>query len=278
MTETQHTEPTAQDGNSTPAPIRLRVDLAYVGTGFHGWQEQAAPLRTVQGELRVCLERLLGHGGGLTGAGRTDTGVHARGQVCHLTVRGPREANRVLRALAAVVPEDIEIEKVRRVSHHFNARYSATARRYSYHLQFQRDLFRPYAHYVPWTLDRSAMDQAAQQLLGRHDFTSFCKKTSLRRNNDCQIDVCRFDWRDDSAIFHVRANRFLHNMVRNMVGTLLDVGTGVRAPEAIASILTACDRSRAGRTAPARGLFLEEVIYPIECDDPDFRPSEGELP
>jgi tRNA pseudouridine38-40 synthase len=257
-------------------PIRLRIDLAYVGTRFHGWQEQADGLRTVQGELRACLERLLGHGGGLTGAGRTDTGVHARGQVAHLTVHGRYEANRVVRALAAMVPDDIEIGRVREVASDFDARYSATARRYSYHLLLRRDLFQPHAYYVRRPLARTAMDSGAALLLGRHDFTSFCKQRSLRRNNHCRMEVCRFEWREDSAIFHVRADRFLHNMVRNLVGTLLDVGTGVRPPEAVAEILAARDRSRAGRTAPAHGLFLEEVIYPDGFDAPDHRFTEGE--
>lgn len=257
-------------------PIRLRVDLAYVGTRFHGWQEQSGGVRTVQGEIRACLERLLGQSVNVTGAGRTDAGVHARGQVCHLTVHGRSEANRVVRALAALVPEDIEIGAIREVSPDFDARFSALARRYSYHLQLRRDLFRPYAYHVARPLDCGAMDRAAPALLGSHDFTSFCKKSSLQRNNACRVEVCRFDWSADSAIFHVRADRFLHNMVRNMVGTLLAVGTGHRPPEAVAAILAARDRAQAGRTAPAHGLFLEEVVYPGELNDPHYRLSEGE--
>ncbi len=253
---------------------RVRIDLAYLGTHFHGWQAQRE-LRTVQGELSRLLGRLLGRSATPVAAGRTDTGVHARGQVCHVAVRNEAEAGRLGRALALLVPEDIQILAVRSVSPAFDARFSALQRRYAYHLRYQRDIFRPAtALLVDHILDRDAMDTAAEIFLGTHDFTSFCKTSSLREgSNACTVDLCHFQWEDDSAIFHVRANRFLHRMVRNLVGTLLEVGRERRAPADVAAILAARQRQRAGPTAPPHGLFLEEVSYPTELLEPAYRPA-----
>jgi tRNA pseudouridine38-40 synthase len=252
----------------------VRIDLAYAGTHFHGWQRQSG-LRTVQGELADQLARLLGRPACPIGAGRTDTGVHARGQVCHVAVASQEEAARLQRALPRLKTADLQIRAVRVVSPAFDARFSALARRYSYQLRFARDIFQPHTAWeVEPDLDRAAMVAAAAQFLGTHDFTSFCKTSSLHPDtNACEVDLCSFQWQDDSAIFHMRANRFLHHMVRNMVGTLYEVGCGRRAPVDIPTILAARERRRAGRTAPAHGLYLEEVTYPPELLDPAYRPQ-----
>lgn len=255
--------------------VRLRIDLAYVGTEFHGWQVQPG-LRTVQGELARGAGRLLGREVLPVGAGRTDTGVHARGQVAHLDVTGAAEAERLVRALAGTMPPDLAVTGVRQVSPDFNARLSATSRRYSYRLLLGRDLFRPHCWQLDGDLDRTAMDRAAADLVGAHDFTSFCKAASLKDDgNVCRVDVCRFDWPADSAILsavlHVRANRFLHHMVRNLVGTLVEIGRGRRPADDVPAILAACARSRAGGMAPPQGLVLEEVQYPGRLLDPAWR-------
>jgi tRNA pseudouridine38-40 synthase len=250
--------------------FRLRLDLAYVGLDFHGWQIQP-DARTVQGELRRCLSRLLGRDAISVAAGRTDAGVHARGQVAHLTVATLEEVERVARALQHMVPHDIEVRRVHRVSPSFNARHSATARRYSYRIIQVRDIFRPHAWYVFRPLDREAMDTAAAAFSGSHDFSSFCKAKSLKKDHNlCDISHCAFDWGDDSAIFHVVANRFLHHMVRNMVGTLVEIGRHERDRDEIPRILAARSRSASGRMAPSQGLFLEEVHYPEQLMDPTF--------
>jgi tRNA pseudouridine38-40 synthase len=256
-------------------PLRLRIDLAYLGGPFHGWQIQP-DLRTVQGEMRRTCSRLLGRDACPIGAGRTDAGVHARGQVCHLDVATPREVERITRKLAALVPRDIQVKGVRLVSPFFDARLSATARHYSYHLLWRRDVFRePYALHIPEPLDREALEAAASHFLGTHDFASFCKKDSLKPDdNTCRVELCRFHWQEDSAIFHVRANRFLHHMVRNLVGTLVEVGRGRRSAADMPALLAARDRTRAGRKAPAHALFLEEVSYPEELFDPAYRPAD----
>ncbi|MHB8080195.1 MAG: tRNA pseudouridine(38-40) synthase TruA [Candidatus Krumholzibacteriia bacterium] len=249
---------------------RVRLDLAYDGAAFHGWQAQPG-LRTVQGELAGRLARLLRREIVPVGAGRTDAGVHARGQVCSLTVRDDGECGRLREHLASTLPPDLQLLAVRAVSPLFNARFSATARRYSYHLLLRPDIFRArYAVLVPGRLDRAAMDAAAAHFPGTHDFTSYCKRQSLRPDvgNSCAVERCRFEWSEDSAILHIRADHFLHNMVRAITGTLVEVGLGRRRPDDLPVILGARDRARAGRTMPARGLFLEEVTYPAVLLDP----------
>jgi tRNA pseudouridine38-40 synthase len=265
--------------------FRLRIDVAYVGRDYHGWQIQPDAI-TVQGELRRCLTRLLGRDAIPVAAGRTDAGVHARGQVAHLTVNSAEEVERVARALPGMVPADIGIQDVRRVSPGFNARHSATARSYSYRIIQVRDIFRPNAWYVHRTLDREVMDRGAAAFLGSHDFTSFCKAKSLKKDHNlCDVSLCAFDWKDDSAIFHVQANRFLHHMVRNMVGTLAEMGWGEREKDDIPRILAARSRSASGQLAPPQGLVLEEVFYPEQLMDPEFTPvitpvipPEGDTP
>ncbi len=260
-------------------PYRVRIDLAYVGREFHGWQVQPHR-RTVQGELRSSLQRLLGRPVMPVGAGRTDAGVHARGQVAHVALPSLEECERLARALPGQVPDDMEVRAVRRVSPAFNARLSATARRYSYAVFFGRDIFRPHCWQVTDDLDRAAMDHAAADLIGAHDFTSFCKASSLKDDgNACTVTLCAFEWHERSAIFHVQANRFLHHMVRIMVGTLAEIGRGERDRRDVPRILAARRRSAAGRMAPAEGLFLEEVSYPSQLLDPHWEPAtprEGE--
>ena len=253
-----------------PGSLRLRLDLAYVGTHFHGWQEQPDK-RTVQGELKREVSFLLGRPATPIGAGRTDAGVHARGQAAHLTVNGPEEFERLRRALARRLPEDISVLNIRVVSHHFHAISSARSRLYHYYLMTGRDIFRPHEWQIHWPLDRGAMDEAAACFQGAHDFSSFCKTSSLKDDgNVCRLDLCAFEWDADSAIFQVRGNRFLHHMVRIMVGTVVDVGCGMCSVDQVPRILAARDRSEAGRMAPARGLFLEEIEYPDALLDPEF--------
>jgi tRNA pseudouridine38-40 synthase len=259
-------------GAGEPRP-RVRLDLAYVGAGFHGWQSQPDQ-RTVQGELADLLERLLGRRCVPVGAGRTDAGVHARGQVAHVLLHGPHEVARICGALPRITLEGIQIHAVRPVSPAFDARQSAIARRYAYRLHRRRNIFDPYAFEVPWRLDRSAMGEACVRIKGAHDFSSFCKTGSLKDDNTCRVDLCGLEWEGERGIFHIRADRFLHHMVRNLVGLLLEIGRGIRRPEDIDTILAARDRRAAGMMAPAHGLFLEEVLYPEALLDPEYLPPD----
>jgi tRNA pseudouridine38-40 synthase len=259
--------------SATPRLPRVRLDLAYVGAGFSGWQMQP-DRRTVQGELADRLERLLGRDCRPVGAGRTDTGVHARGQVAHVVLQGAAEVLRVCRALPKLCQDDIQILAARAVSPAFDARRSATSRRYAYRLCLMRNLFDPFAFHVPWRLDRDAMNAACARVRGVHDFTSFCKAGSLKTDNHCHMDLCALEWDDNVGILHIRADRFLHHMVRNLVGVLVEVGRGRRQPADLDRILEARDRRQAGMTAPAHGLFLEEVTYPPALLDPGYLPPD----
>lgn len=261
------------DATSIPPRPRVRIDLAYVGTGFHGWQVQPE-LRTVQGELAAMLARLLDRPCLPTGAGRTDTGVHARGQVAHAELADAREVARVVGALAKLTPDDIQIHQVREVSPAFDARLSATWRRYEYHLRWSRNIFDPHAFVVPWTLDRAAMDAACSRVLGTHDFASLCKTSSLKDDNTCTITRCDLEWTPARCILRVQADRFLHHMVRNLVGLCVEIGRGARGPEEIDTILAARAREAAGMMAPAEGLFLDAVGYPDELLDPGYLPAD----
>ena len=261
-----------------PEAFRLRIDLAYVGRDFQGWQIQATA-RTVQGELRHLISRVLDRPVTPVGAGRTDTGVHARGQVAHVALRSQAECDRLIRALPGMVPRDIAVTAIGRVSPAFNARLSATSRRYSYHLLLGRDIFRPFCWQLGRDLDRAAVDRAAAYLPGPHDFTSFCKAASLKDDgNVCDVTLCSFEWGPDTAILHVRANRFLHHMVRNLVGFMVEAGYGRRDPHDIPRVLDARSRAAAGGMAPPQGLFLEEVTYPEHLLDPDDRTDPGQSP
>jgi tRNA pseudouridine38-40 synthase len=257
--------------------VRLRLDVAYRGRDFHGWQIQPDH-RTVQGELARQCSRLLGREVRPVGAGRTDAGVNARGQVAHLDVADDEEARRVAGALPRLMPDDIQLHAIQVVEPFFNARFSAIARRYSYRMFFGRDIFRENEWQVYFKLDRRAMDRAAGDFLGNHDFSSFCRTSSLKEDgNVCRVELCAFHWQDDSAIFHVKANRFLHHMVRIMVGTLVEIGQGSRPADCLPEIIAARDRSRSGRMAPPEGLFLEEVCYPEVITDPFASNTSGQL-
>ncbi len=255
----------------------VRIDLAYDGAAFHGWQIQPG-LRTVQGELARQLSRLLGRDANPTGAGRTDTGVHALGQVAHLSDLNTDEIARIDRALAGMVPVDMAVRGVREVSADFHARFSARWRRYEYRLGFRPDIFRRTLEWQPnRVLDRAAMDAAAALVVGEKDFASFCKTSSIKENNRCCVEYCRFAWADDSATLDMRADRFLHHMVRILVGTLEEVGRGQRAPEEMTAILATRDRRAAGAMAPAHGLYMAEVGYDPAFDDPAYT-VPGDIP
>jgi tRNA pseudouridine38-40 synthase len=173
------------------------------------------------------------------------------------------------------VPADIGIHAVRRVSPRFHAIASAEARRYEYHLLLGEDLFQPHCWQITGDLDRDLMELQATEFLGAHDFSSFCKTSSLKDDgNVCAVDLCCFQWSGDSAIFQVRADRFLHHMVRNMIGTLVDIGRG-RKQATVSEILAERNRAAAGGMAPATGLFLAEVLYPENLLDPDFSDGSG---
>lgn len=245
----------------------VRIDLSYNGTQFHGFQIQTT-LRSVQGVLKHHCSTLLDREAKPTGAGRTDTGVHALNQVCSLPGLSKEEVGRVKMVLPGKMPADIKIHNIVEVAPDFNARFSATWRSYEYKISFLNDIFR---HQYQWNVrtkpNLDLIDREVKSILGVHDFTSFCKGSSLKEDNRCDVKECYFDWNENGGIMHIKSNRFLHHMVRNLVGALYEIGIG-RSELSIKQILEAKDRSIAGTMASASGLYLADVGYPEELLKP----------
>ena len=235
--------------------------LEYDGVDFKGWQLQPG-VRTVQGELEKALADLLGEPVRTVAAGRTDAGVHALGQVVNFKTSHRIPVAEVTPALNARLPSDLLILDAAEVEASFDARRSASSRRYLYRIEFQRRAVgRGFAWVVPYRLDLCAMQAAALLLPGSRDFTSFCIAALEREHRLCNLTECRWETSEHGLRLWMEANRFVRGMVRSTVGTLVDVGRGARRPEDVDAILKACDRSAAGPTAPPQGLLLHSVSY-----------------
>lgn len=252
------------------APVRVRLDLAYDGTDFHGWAPQPG-LRTVAGVFTDALGRLLGPDGCGTPvvAGRTDAGVHASGQVCHLDVSADRWAawrETLLHRLARLLPRDVRVAAVTPVAPEFHARFSALERRYRYRvtdaLYAADPLRRRDTLAVERPLDPVRLQQAATGLVGEHDFAAYCRR---KENGTTIRTLTRLDWHRDQTgvlVATVAADAFCQSMVRSLVGALLTVGAGQRPVEWPAQLLARSDRAGEVQVAPAHGLTLVSVTYP----------------
>jgi tRNA pseudouridine38-40 synthase len=251
--------------------VRLRLDLAYDGTDFSGWAAQPER-RTVAGVLAEALERLFGTPTGLTVAGRTDAGVHATGQVCHVDVPDAAWsplADTAVRRLAGLLPADARVLTVRPVPDTFDARFSALSRRYAYRVTdapYGADPLRRHNTLAwPRPLDLDALNAAAAGLRGEHDFAAYCRR---KENATTVRAVSRLDWRrepDGGLVATVQADAFCQAMVRSLVGAMLRVGDGRRPVDWPASLLSRRERASEVSVAPAHGLTLVAVEYP---DDP----------
>jgi len=252
------------------ATVRIRIDLSYDGTGFSGWAAQPGR-RTVEGVLAETLGHVLRLpvAPRLTVAGRTDTGVHARGQVAHADLPDAiwaAHADAALRRLARALPPDIRARAIGPAPDGFDARFSALWRRYSYRVcddpATADPLRRHETLWYPRGLDLAAMNAAAGMLTGEHDFAAFCRR---REGATTVRSLRRLDWRRDEdgvAVACVVADAFCHNMVRALVGALLAVGEGSRPPSWPCAVLASAVRDPAVQVVPSRGLCLEEVRYP----------------
>jgi tRNA pseudouridine38-40 synthase len=239
----------------------FRLQVEYDGTDFHGWQKQPG-LRTIQGVLEDSVETVCRQRAVVNGAGRTDAGVHATGQVCNFVVDTPRTAKEVGGALASLLPEDIQIRLVDEADIDFHARFSATGRRYVYYMRTEPTaIWRRYAHVVTYALDLDTMRSAAALLAGEKDFASFTPIRSTDVPTVCDLREISIEKRDDVIAVTLRADHFLHHMVRVIVGTLIEIGRGRLAVEHMETILCKKDRTAAGPTVPPNGLFLVEVEY-----------------
>jgi tRNA pseudouridine38-40 synthase len=254
------TQPVSVDARRTFALV-----LAYDGTDFHGWQVQPdAP--TIQGALLEAARRFLGDDARIVGASRTDAGVHALGQVASLSLaRRELDAAAVQGALNAALPAAIRVRHVAEAPAGFDARRSAAGKRYAYVIDNARvamPLWRRVAWHVAAPLDVPAMRAAAAVLCGAHDFSAFCAAPGREATPVCRVRGLHVMRRRTRVAVLISADRFLHHMVRNIVGSLVEVGRGARSPAWLADVLQARDRTQAGPTAPAQGLVLVRVRYP----------------
>ena len=243
--------------------FRYFIYLAYDGTCYHGWQRQPNAV-SVQEKIEEVLQLLFNRHVGVLGAGRTDTGVHARLMVAHIDSEEAIDEAWLAFKLNCLLPPDISIYGVHRVLPEAHARFSATARTYHYYLTLRKDPFsRAHACRFYYPLDFNKMNEAASLLLRHRDFGSFCKAGSDNNTNLCLISQAH--WTEKAPAlwqFEITADRFLRNMVRAIVGTLIDVGKGRLNIQAFEEVIAAGDRRASGDSMPACGLFLEQIDYP----------------
>ncbi|MBP6673440.1 MAG: tRNA pseudouridine(38-40) synthase TruA [Bacteroidetes bacterium] len=239
----------------------IKLTIEYDGTEFVGWQRQPNG-RTVQQEIERALQTITREDSGIVGAGRTDSGVHARGQVASFKTDSGLSPNDLKRALNGNIPNDIVIRDAEVVDDEFSARYSAVSREYRYYINtVPTAIDRNFCWECAYQMDIGTMNRIAASIIGIHDFQSFCKSDSEVEHYRCE--VFESDWSIDGTkmIYHVRANRFLQGMVRALVGTMVNIGRGHTQESEFSSIMVAKNRSKAGQAAPAKGLFLERVTY-----------------
>jgi tRNA pseudouridine38-40 synthase len=239
----------------------IKLKIEYDGTDFHGWQVQPN-LRTVQGEIEDKLNVMLKHKVNLIGAGRTDMGVHALGQMANFQTESQLGVEAIQRGLNGLLPDDIVVKKAEEVDLSFNARYSAKSRVYHYRIYLGRTaILKRYVWEVLYLLNLERLLEATSEIQGEHDFSSFCVAESTKENNVCHVAFANWERLGDELIFKIEADRFLHTMVRSLLGTLVEVGRGYFSVSDFVSIMQAKDRKQAGPTAPACGLYLFEVKY-----------------
>ena len=239
----------------------IRLDIEYDGTGFSGWQRQPR-VRTVEGEIAGALEKLLGSLPELIVAGRTDSGVHALGQVANFSSVTDMETAEISNALNSLIPPDVRIIGAQEVPLAFNARYDAKARVYRYEITTRpTSIWRRYRWYVKWCLDGDVMREAAGHLIGEHDFSAFTCKDETRSPYLALRDIVVREIEPSGLALEFTADRFLRKMVRLLVGTLVEAGRGKLRPGNVLDALNSCDRTRSGPCAPPHGLFLVRVEY-----------------
>ncbi|MBQ7231453.1 MAG: tRNA pseudouridine(38-40) synthase TruA [Oscillospiraceae bacterium] len=241
----------------------IRLDICYDGTRYNGWQRQTAHDNTIQGKLETALSRILGEPIEISASGRTDTGVHARGQVANFHTGSRMDCADLLSELRKYLPEDIGIYSCREVSPRFHARLNALEKTYQYRLWNSDSpcvFDRRFVAVMEEELDLDRMNEAARLLLGTHDFSAFCANKKMKKSTVRTIKSFAVERVGEEIRFTVTGNGFLHNMVRILVGTLIEVGRGERSADSIPELFGG-KREQAGFLAPGKGLCLMEVRY-----------------
>ncbi|MCQ2137575.1 MAG: tRNA pseudouridine(38-40) synthase TruA [Bacteroidales bacterium] len=248
--------------------MRFFIQLSYNGSAFSGWQIQDNA-NSVQAELERALSIRCGETVKVTGAGRTDSGVNARNYIAHFDTEYviEKEPEAFLYKINAILPPEIVVTNICRTADDAHARFDASARTYNYYLHTAKDPFAVRSLYCPYPLDVEKMNEAAAHIIGRRDFSCFEKVGADNKTSICDVKLCRWEMVDGQhLVFTVTADRFLRNMVRAIVGTLLDIGRGKRPVEWIDEVLASGDRCAAGQSVKGEPLFLSDIRYPYPLD------------
>ena len=241
--------------------MRFFIQLSYKGTAYHGWQVQPNA-NTIQEEINRALSTILNVKIEVMGAGRTDAGVHAKQMFAHFDCNKEFEAKILIQKLNSFLPSDIAVQAIFEVGAEVSSRFDAISRTYEYHIVQHKSPFAPDAYYLHQKLDVDAMNRGTDYILGKQDFTSFSKVNTDTFTNNCEVALAHWEWDNNMLIFTIKADRFLRNMVRAIVGTLLEVGIAKISADQVLDVIAAKDRCEAGTSAPAKGLFLAKVEYP----------------
>ena len=243
--------------------LNYKLTIRYDGSRYYGWERQPGR-ETIQGKLEAVLSEMAGEAVEVIGAGRTDAGVHAAAMIANVHLSTKLTPDAIRDYLNHYLPDDIAVDEVKVAADGFHARYKATGKLYTYtcHIGQLKPVFdRKFLTILDYEPDVSRMQAAAAHLIGEHDFRSFCTNPKMKKSTVRTVDSIEIVRKKDRILFKIHGNGFLQNMVRVIVGTLLEVGLGKRDPEDIPGILEARDRTKAGYTAPAKGLFLTRVDY-----------------
>ncbi|WP_222984794.1 tRNA pseudouridine(38-40) synthase TruA [Flagellimonas meishanensis] len=251
--------------------MRYFIRFSYFGKAYHGWQKQPNAT-TVQETLENALSTLLRHPIEVVGAGRTDTGVHAKEMFAHFDFEALADIQDLAHRLNAFLPEDIAVQDIFKVKPDAHARFDAIERTYEYWVVQHKNPFHwDFAHLVRQDLNLDHMNKAASLLMEHSDFECFSKSNTDVKTFNCEVRGAFWKWEGERLVFTITADRFLRNMVRAIVGTLLDIGTGKMEPNIMKEIIASKSRSEAGVSVPAKGLYLTKVLYPKELVDEQER-------
>jgi len=242
--------------------VRYFLEIAFVGTNYYGWQRQPTEI-SIQEVIEDCLTKLLGNTTNIVGAGRTDAGVHATQIMAHFEYTKELDIDHLFFRMNRFLPKDISIKNIYQVIDSAHARFDALQRTYEYKMSFQKDPFKNgltyYTSKVP-NVDR--MNEAAKILFEYNDFQCFSKSKTDVKTYLCSIERANWTWQDQNLVFTISSDRFLRNMVRAIVGTLLAIGYDKMNPDELHNIIQSKNRSKAGASVPAHGLYLTSIIYP----------------